>query len=226
MPGDPHQCRMNAVRCLRLAKRAWRADVRQGLAAINSASLRGLQAASYEHTRYCRSQVQIGSQRLLGPVRLCPDRRWLRQKVTSAFIRRYSLEMKSRTIIPTLVLLVQFMEVPFYGSSSAKSKAIDQEVTCAGEFERGADGSYGIGGRPTLSAANARKVMKICSLGQQCEVTGTIEHCKGVRGACGEFTNISRIRWGKPLPLCAENAAVVRADQWWSQNVAVMLREG
>ena len=98
------------------------------------------------------------------------------------------------------------MEGPFYGSSSAKSKSIDQEVTCAGEFERGADGSYGIGGCATLSAANARKVMKICSLGQQCEVTGTIEHCKGVRGACGEFTNISRIRWGKPLPLCAENA--------------------
>ena len=31
MPGDPHQCRMNAARCLTLAKRAWRADVRQGL---------------------------------------------------------------------------------------------------------------------------------------------------------------------------------------------------
>lgn len=31
MPGDPYQCRMNAARCLRLAKRAWRADVRQRL---------------------------------------------------------------------------------------------------------------------------------------------------------------------------------------------------
>jgi hypothetical protein len=29
MPGDPYQCRLNAARCLALAGRAWRPEVRQ-----------------------------------------------------------------------------------------------------------------------------------------------------------------------------------------------------
>ena len=29
MPGDPHQCRLYAERCLALAQRAWRPEVRQ-----------------------------------------------------------------------------------------------------------------------------------------------------------------------------------------------------
>ena len=34
MPGDPKQCRFNAVRCLRLAKRARRPEVRQTFVAL------------------------------------------------------------------------------------------------------------------------------------------------------------------------------------------------
>ena len=34
MPGDPKECRVNAVRCLRLAKRARRPEVRQAFVAL------------------------------------------------------------------------------------------------------------------------------------------------------------------------------------------------
>jgi hypothetical protein len=34
MPGDPKECRFNAVRCLRLAKRARRPEVRQAFVAL------------------------------------------------------------------------------------------------------------------------------------------------------------------------------------------------
>src|SRR5262249_19802997 len=34
MPGDPKECRFNAVRCLRLAKRARRLEVRQAFVAL------------------------------------------------------------------------------------------------------------------------------------------------------------------------------------------------
>ena len=34
MPGDPQECRFNAVRCLRLAKRARRPEVRQTFVAL------------------------------------------------------------------------------------------------------------------------------------------------------------------------------------------------
>ena len=54
-----------------------------------------------------------------------------------------------------------------------------------------------------LKDAIANKVMKFCSVGQQCEVTGIIEHCRGVRGACIEMTRLMSARWAKNLPdLC------------------------
>jgi hypothetical protein len=34
MPGDPHQCRFNAARCLRLAERARRPELRENLTAL------------------------------------------------------------------------------------------------------------------------------------------------------------------------------------------------
>ena len=34
MPGDPYQCRLNAARCLALAKRARRPEVRQSFTAL------------------------------------------------------------------------------------------------------------------------------------------------------------------------------------------------
>ena len=48
-----------------------------------------------------------------------------------------------------------------------------------------------------LSEAIARQVMKFCSLGQQCEITGITEHCRHVRGACIEMTRLLSARWGK-----------------------------
>ena len=34
MPGDPHRCRVNAARCLRLAERAHRPEMRESLTAL------------------------------------------------------------------------------------------------------------------------------------------------------------------------------------------------
>ena len=34
MPGDPHQCRFNAARCLRLAEHARRPELRENLTAL------------------------------------------------------------------------------------------------------------------------------------------------------------------------------------------------
>ena len=34
MPGNPEQCRLNAARCLKLAKRARRAEMRESLTAL------------------------------------------------------------------------------------------------------------------------------------------------------------------------------------------------
>lgn len=100
---------------------------------------------------------------------------------------------------------------------------VNAEETCPGEFLQLESGSYMIDGC-LLSAANAKNVMKVCSLGQQCAITGTIEHCKGVRGACAEMTRITALHWGKPLPSCAATAAADRADKWWSDNSSVVLR--
>jgi hypothetical protein len=36
MPGNPEQCRLNAVRCLKLAKRARRAEMRESLTAFTA----------------------------------------------------------------------------------------------------------------------------------------------------------------------------------------------
>jgi hypothetical protein len=56
-----------------------------------------------------------------------------------------------------------------------------QPQTCSGEFIRG-DGGYMIEWC-RLSEANAKKVMKVCSIGQPCVITGIVEHCREVRGA-------------------------------------------
>jgi hypothetical protein len=75
-----------------------------------------------------------------------------------------------------------------------------------------------------LKDAIANKVMKFCSVGQQCEITGIIEHCRGVRGACIEMTRLMSARWAKNLPICAPSAAADRANQWWSNNASVIVR--
>jgi len=49
-------------------------------------------------------------------------------------------------------------------------------------------------------------------------------HCRGVRGACEEMTNITAIKRGKPLPPCPANAAAARADEWWNENSSVLVR--
>src|SRR6266851_3264210 len=104
----------------------------------------------------------------------------------------------SAALVWSLLLAVSFAH-PSY--SDPKDEA---EYTCKGEFEKTRQNYYSIGGC-NLSISDARKVSGVCSLGQQCEVTGIIEHCKGVRGACIEITRISDIRYGKALPRCDEN---------------------
>ena len=76
----------------------------------------------------------------------------------------------------------------------------------------------------SLSEANAKKVMKVCSLGQPCVITGIVEHCKGVRGACAEMTQIISARWGEPLPPCSPTDAAARADQYWSDGSSIAIR--
>jgi hypothetical protein len=96
--------------------------------------------------------------------------------------------------------------------------------TCSGELEGDYSGTaYGLGGCGLLPE-DAKKVLKICAIGQQCEVTGTLEHCKSVKGACANITHITNIRWGKPLPLCTPFAAADRADQWWNGGGSVIVR--
>jgi hypothetical protein len=106
--------------------------------------------------------------------------------------------------------------------------------TCSGEVEgdysgKEVEGDYsgktacGLGGCGLL-AADAKKVLKVCAIGQQCEVTGTLEHCKGIKGACANITHITNIRWGKPLPLCTPSSAADRADEWWNGGGSVTVR--
>src|ERR1700730_16679574 len=73
------------------------------------------------------------------------------------------------------------------GAASAGSKS--DPATFSGEFWKLDDAAgYMIDGC-FLKEAIAKKVMKFCSVGQQCEIKGTIEHCRGVRGACIEMTH-------------------------------------
>ena len=95
--------------------------------------------------------------------------------------------------------------------------------TCSGEFLK-TGGYYSIGGC-NLSESTADEVLKVCALGQQCEVTGTLEHCKGIRGACAKITHVTTAHWGKPLPVCEPSAAFARANQWWSVNSSVLIRD-
>jgi hypothetical protein len=98
-----------------------------------------------------------------------------------------------------------------------------QAETCSGEFSIVGNGFYMIGWC-RLNEANARKVMQVCSLGQQCIATGTIEHCPGVRGACAELTRITSLQWGSSLPRCTTYDAVRRADQYWSNGSSVTVK--
>jgi hypothetical protein len=98
------------------------------------------------------------------------------------------------------------------------------QQTCTGEFQGNSNQKFYMVGSCSISAANAKKVMKSCSLGQQCEITGTTDHCRGVRGACLEMIHIASVQLGKALPLCAPTDAGVRADKWWSQNTGVVAR--
>jgi clan AA aspartic protease (TIGR02281 family) len=109
------------------------------------------------------------------------------------------------------------------GQHAAAQTPSAEETTCSGEFLKLESGYY-IVGYCGLSAVNAENVMKVCSLGQQCVITGTVESCKGIRGACAEMTHITAAHWGKPLPPCAATAATDRADRWWSDNSSLVLR--
>jgi hypothetical protein len=69
--------------------------------------------------------------------------------------------------------------------------------TCSGEFWKLDDGGYQIEDC-FLKDALAKRVMEFCSVGQRCEITGIIEHCRGVRGACVEMTDMTRAPIANP----------------------------
>jgi hypothetical protein len=105
-----------------------------------------------------------------------------------------------------------------------ETTAEEMPQTCSGEFLKLENGTgYSVGGCG-LNQAIARRVMKFCSLGQQCEITGITQHCRNVRGACIELKRLISARWGKNLPICKASAAVDRANEWWSSNASVVVR--
>jgi hypothetical protein len=95
--------------------------------------------------------------------------------------------------------------------------------TCSGEFTDFGNGFYGIGGC-RITTADARKIMNVCSLGQQCVATGTIEHCPDIRGACAQLTRITSAKWGQNLPPCSPYDAIARANQWWSNGSSIIVK--
>ena len=95
--------------------------------------------------------------------------------------------------------------------------------TCSGEFTDYGNGFYGIEAC-RITASDARKIMNICSLGHQCVVTGTLEHCPGIRGACAQLTHITSANWGQDLPPCTPDGAIARANQWWSNGSSIIVK--
>src|SRR5262249_25198938 len=54
--------------------------------------------------------------------------------------------------------------------------------------------------------------------------TGTIEHCPGIRGACGQLTRLTSAKWGQNLPPCTPDDAIARANQWWSDGSSIIVK--
>lgn len=129
--------------------------------------------------------------------------------------------MASVKMIPITLVLAQLVgALVVTEPTSAESNA----QTFSGEFWKLDNGAgYMIEGC-LLKEVIAKKVMEFCSVGQQCEIKGITEHCRGVRGACIEVTRLISARWGKDLPICSASAAADRANKWWSNNSSVIVR--
>jgi hypothetical protein len=119
-------------------------------------------------------------------------------------------EFSAWLAIVTVLAVLPFLFCGGAAVARSPKAALD---TCSGEFWHG-DGFYMID-YCSLSEANAKKIMRTCSLGQQCVIKGIVEHCKGVRRACAEMTRVIDVQWGKDLPMCSPSAAADRADEWW-----------
>jgi hypothetical protein len=70
------------------------------------------------------------------------------------------------------------------------------QKTCSGELWRVKNDGLMID-TCSLVPKVAKKVLAKCALGQQCVVTGTMRHCKGVRGACEEMSVVKSIQKGR-----------------------------
>jgi hypothetical protein len=73
----------------------------------------------------------------------------------------------------------------------------------------------------SLTDEQAKQIMKVCPLREQCVVKAIKGNCPGVRGACSEVVRILSIDRGEPLPPCKKTDAAARADQWWSDGSSV-----
>ena len=95
--------------------------------------------------------------------------------------------------------------------------------TCSGELEWTAGVGYSIDTTCHLTIAVAKQVLKVCALGQQCEVTGyPATGCNDE--PCMKMTHLISARWGKDLPVCSASAAVDLANKWWSSNSSVVVK--
>jgi hypothetical protein len=97
-----------------------------------------------------------------------------------------------------------------------------EQSTCEGELVSYGD-TLSVGGCG-IKRRDVRAVTQVCSLGQQCLITGILEHCPGVRGACAEFKKITKIRRGAALPVCRVDAAIQRANKWWRIGASVIVK--
>jgi hypothetical protein len=95
--------------------------------------------------------------------------------------------------------------------------------TCSGELEWVAGVGYVVATTCHLSVAVAKEVLKVCAVGQQCEVTGyPAEGCNDE--PCMRMTHLISASRGKDLPVCSPSVAIERANEWWSNNSSVVVR--
>jgi hypothetical protein len=87
------------------------------------------------------------------------------------------------------VIIASVAAAFFMASHALHAEPMTQ--TFCGELWKLDDGGYQIED-VFLNDTLAKEVLTFCSVGQRCEVTGYVRHCRGVRGACIEMTEITR----------------------------------
>jgi hypothetical protein len=131
---------------------------------------------------------------------------------------------KGLTVSTDALRLLFIMVLIFSGLHAKGAESNSDTETFSGELWKLDDAAGHMIDGVFLNETIAKEVMKFCSVGQQCEIKGRIEHCRGVRGACIEMTRLISAGWSKALPICAVSAAADRANEWWSNNGSVGVR--